>query len=208
MNKVHVYFAGIKQFTANEFSSLLVELPALKRDSINRLRLQKDQNASLSAYLLLKEALKQNGLAISDYEYGIGEYGKPFLKNCPLNFSISHSNNYCLVVLSEAVVGCDIEEIAERSSRVMRIFIDADRDYISSQSDKLLAFHQIWTAKEAYVKALGTGLHTPFNSFEITHEPKTENVGCIDTFCINDSYVCSVYSPETSEFMEPIKIDI
>ena len=71
-----------------------------------------------------------------------------------------------------------------------RFFTSAENEFINLSSDKRLAFFEIWTKKEAYLKQIGTGLKTPLDSFctmtdSLGGKFKTEKIEqyIISTFC-------------------------
>ena len=201
MNKVQIYYSKIKSFNSEEFVHIVENLPDVKKNQLMSLRLEKDRNASLSAYLLLKKVLKAIDIEISDYEYVIGEKGKPSLFYCPYQFSISHTDGLCAVAVSIDEVGVDVEKIEPYMLKIERIFTPSDCEFIDGSEQKDKTFYQIWTSKEAYVKALGTGLSTPFNSFEVLNL----NGKHLVHFEIED-YMLSSYAKACSEFEEPKEI--
>ncbi|MDF2940877.1 MAG: 4-phosphopantetheinyl transferase [Gammaproteobacteria bacterium] len=97
-------------------------------------------------------------------EFQYQDLGKPELKNYPdLQFNLSHTGPIALYALSlKQPIGVDIERI--RSCDELEL---AERFFAQSEYQSLLnlkpelrldAFFQIWTQKEAYIKALGKGL--------------------------------------------------
>lgn len=90
--------------------------------------------------------------------------GKPFIEGKPVRFSFSHTNGLALVVIARnREVGADVEKIrdtldADKIAR--RFFAPAEaREIAALQGDeKILAFFDLWTRKEAYAKAKGLGL--------------------------------------------------
>lgn len=122
---------------------------------------------SYDDFLVLYEPLKLT--------YGKGEFGKPFLKEYSgLKFSISHSNGIAVVSLSTEETGMDVQY--HRPTNFMRIaerfFSSAEIAFLQSvrqrTDEKRCAdiFHDLWAAKEAYVKYTGEGLFKPFDDFE------------------------------------------
>lgn len=96
--------------------------------------------------VLLKNLLGQN-LSIS-YK----ESGKPYIED-GLFVSISHSNNYIAISLSEKrETGIDIETVSDKVLRVRKKFI-SEGEYIDPQNEtKHLLIH--WSAKEALYKII------------------------------------------------------
>lgn len=86
--------------------------------------------------------------------------GKPFVENCPVQFSITHARGIVGVAVSqEHPVGLDIEVIRPmRKGFVARYFSTAEQAEISASSAPDEALIRLWTAKEAVGKYHGTGL--------------------------------------------------
>ncbi len=111
--------------------------------------------------------------------------GKPQLASPhhTLHFNVSHSRDYALIAISRvAVVGVDIEyhrELQDYVALAQRFFSPYEYQYIKAQAqpDRLRAFYEVWTAKEAYVKALGAGLSYGLERFSVI----SENGEMIDT---------------------------
>ena len=77
--------------------------------------------------------------------------GKPYLENIKDCISISHSDEYVVVAISESTIGVDIQRICYREN-ILCLF--ADNELVESAT----LFTRLWTIKESYAKYLGTGL--------------------------------------------------
>lgn len=90
-----------------------------------------------------------------------GEKGKPVFTELPLVFSVSHTSDLWVCLISEGPesVGVDVQTIKKvHSERIMKSYFSADEiDYVSDAGED--AFFQIWTRKEAYAKYTGIGLN-------------------------------------------------
>ena len=86
--------------------------------------------------------------------------GKPFLKDCPVQFSITHTDGIVGVAVSKKhSVGLDIERIRPmRDGFAARYFSEYEQAQIHAASDPAEALICLWTAKEAVGKYHGTGL--------------------------------------------------
>ena len=109
---------------------------------------------------------------IEKLEFGYGEYEKPFLKNVEnCYFSMSHSKNACVIAVDEQPLGIDIEFKTGDKALYMEIakynFTQNELQTLEETGYSQEHFWKIWTAKEAYVKWLGTGLHTELESFDV-----------------------------------------
>ena len=103
------------------------------------------------------------------------EFGKPALAGSPVaHFNLSHSAGTAILAISEDVeVGCDLEQVRpiDHLGLARRYFHAAEVAAIEGSADagaQALAFFRIWTLKEAFVKALGTGLSIPLDRFAVS----------------------------------------
>lgn len=112
--------------------------------------------------------IKNLGINNSEIEIGYNEYGKPFLKNIGLYFSLSHSNKWVVCGWSNNEIGVDIEKIDKVNTDIAKSsFCKTEYEYIKSgeKYEQYKKFIQIWTLKESYIKYIGKGLTVPLNSF-------------------------------------------
>lgn len=97
-------------------------------------------------------------------EISIDARGKPVIRvddGMEYGISLSHSHGLlALLVCDRGSAGVDIECIKERKHRV-RIASRYFSDNEAHQS--LLGFYQSWTAREAFVKAVGSGIDKRFS---------------------------------------------
>jgi 4'-phosphopantetheinyl transferase len=104
--------------------------------------------------------------------FNYGPHGKPQLASGPI-FNFSDSGNLgCLAVLISGArsLGIDIEEMkpCDHLKLGERYFSRAEFDRLQALdvSDHAAAFFRGWTRKEAFLKAVGTGLSTRLDAFE------------------------------------------
>lgn len=99
------------------------------------------------------------GVGAHELELTTGAHGKPKLAREELAFNVSHAGSYALLAMSaEAQVGIDLERTDER-----RPVADLATQFFSPQESAQCAgdavrFHQLWSCKEAVVKAWGSGI--------------------------------------------------
>ena len=105
-------------------------------------------------------------------------YGKPQLvnelKSEGLEFNLSHSENLAIYGISRHhLVGVDLEYLRpmkEAEKLAERFFCSREFEAIKSLSidKKEKAFFKLWTAKEAYLKAIGKGISGGLEQIEIS----------------------------------------
>lgn len=91
----------------------------------------------------------------------LADSGRPFLHEQTLQFSISHTDHFAAVVISQTkAVGIDVEVVSVRARRVRRKFLSETEDQLikrytlSEQSTEDHLYTMAWSIKEAAFKAL------------------------------------------------------
>jgi len=111
--------------------------------------------ASLSAWNLLAEALRQSGVRPLPCVC-FTKQGKPCFENHPLHFSLSHSGRLAAVLLSDSPCGVDIERIRPEAAQKLR-----DRCLSPREKACDTDFFTFWTRKECLGKFSGEGIGDP-----------------------------------------------
>jgi len=138
-------------------------------ERIFRMKPENDRILSFFAEAEIKKEISEiSGMNFRDIKFSYNEYGKPFIKNIPYHFSVSHSGNFIAFSLSGNPVGVDIERFRKPRLRVAeRFFTQNEYHYIIKSENPETEFYNIWTKKEAYIKMLGTGLSKSLKSFDV-----------------------------------------
>lgn len=92
-----------------------------------------------------------------------GKNGKPYLKDLPFFFNLSHSGEYVFCVLSDREVGADIQlcNSVDYGRLTGRFFSAGEQRALEScveENEHQQLFFRLWTRKEAYGKLTGAGL--------------------------------------------------
>lgn len=131
---------------------------------------------------ILTKLLLQSYLGIKNISLQKGKYGKPYYRvpagKREVRFNISHSGEWILAIFSyHRNVGIDVQKIDEISN-----YMDIAQNFFSKveaidiqkvKSSEL--FYQYWSAKEAYLKALGVGLRYGMDFFSVMGNRIIEN---------------------------------
>lgn len=130
------------------------------------------QRALLSDVLVRGYIERKKGIKNKDIIFNTNKFGKPYLiNNNDFYFNISHSGRWVVGVFSDCEVGIDIEEIKPIDLSIAENFFSREEySYLMNvkQNEQLLAFYELWTIKESYIKAIGMGLSIPLSDFTIT----------------------------------------
>ena len=161
------------------FQSLLSSEELAKADKF-RFRMDKNRYVVAHGFLrtLLGTYLNCDPKAL---EFGANPYGKPFLKNRSISnsifFNVSDSGDRVVYVFNRGgEIGVDIEKICSDFATqevAERFFSDYEVSVFRSlpENDKVEAFYNCWTRKEAFIKAVGEGLSYPLKDFDVSLKP-------------------------------------
>ena len=118
------------------------------------------------------------GVGPDQLRFRYGPHGKPCLSEefdrCALGFNLAHSNDLALYAFASGrKVGIDVEHvhpIPDAEQIAARFFSKYENAVLRElpESQRLEAFFNCWTRKEAFIKAIGDGLTSslgPISSF-------------------------------------------
>ena len=112
--------------------------------------------------------------------------GKPDLIQSPYHFSLSHSDEYGAILISRQACGIDLQKEFDNLKLATKILNDVEKEEFEETRFKIEYLNKKWAAKEAYGKALGTGLN---------HEVYQSLVSMTNTLKI-DNYYLACYPNE------------
>ncbi len=200
------FFDDYENFCAEKFLKIL---PENRIEKHNRLKRNSDRDNCVVAYLLLRYALRENG--IDSFETEVGANGKPFLKSEKLFFNISHCAEGVAVVVDAEPVGIDVQEIDGFNEKVAkRFFNESENKKINASPDKAKAFTRIWTLKESAIKCEGKSLANlgefSFGDYENFFEKYEKKFSCLSeknvliSVC-GDRYFDKIKNVKTEDFI-------
>lgn len=171
--EVHLWlirWRKIENWIANHWS--LLEKPEDRY--VEKFKFQEDRFRSAAGKIMTRLlASKYLHIPLDRISIRIGNYGKPEIaldKNPHLTFSLSHSGDYVVLAFSlKKAIGVDVEQIKELPE-----YLELAQHFFTQEEfneiKEIRHFYNCWTAKEAYVKALGVGLQKPLDSFCIKND--------------------------------------
>ena len=139
-------------------------------------------------FLSVRHLLHQFGYTDSDLYYD--ENGKPHLKDGK-QISITHSFNFAAVIISDLIVGIDIEKQRNKIGIIAKKFIDYEFNYLDDRADNYIKqLTIIWCIKESLYKLFCTpGLSFKKHCLVIPFaDHDTETVAWIDYENIKHRY--------------------
>lgn len=117
-----------------------------------------DRQAYLYRHHLLRTWLSQwSQKPVSALLFETNPFGKPFLPATKIQFNVSRSKDLLVFIFAPVEVGIDIEMLRDPAPFqpvAKRFFHPDEQEMIKNK----MGFFDIWTRKEAALKALGTGL--------------------------------------------------
>lgn len=170
---------GVKLLDQSNFSALHEQLAGMNPGHFAHLK-NRYKNLTAMQHRLLGELLVK-AVAVGRFELpanetaiAYGDNSKPYFQQHPeLQFNLSHSGAWVVAAFSDKPVGIDIEKIKHVNLDIARRFFAADEiTYLQGlpDSERMEGFFSLWTLKESYLKALGTGLTRSLNSFMVTYD--------------------------------------
>ena len=148
---------------------LLYTEVTLKDASIARLETMKSESHQ-KGFLAVRMLLQHIGY--TDFDLYYDDFGKPHIKpqGCSVKdveISISHSNTFSALVISEKKVGLDIERMKEKTLKIASRFMDVSHLDKLSESEKIKKATVIWGIKESIFKIKNEkGISFPEHIFE------------------------------------------
>lgn len=143
---IRVYISKIDDAIKTE---LVRVIPTLSDSAAARLGKKKNEVLYLASLLALSLMTDEQR---ADLDYTPG--GRPFFKTVDANVSISHSDLFAAVAISDSKdeqVGIDVEDFANFKSSVSRFFTSNEQAEFDSGTHGIA----IWAKKEALFKCLG-----------------------------------------------------
>lgn len=177
-SEVHVWHADQADFELLNLRAHCISwLTDAELERYRRYQFERHRKQFLLGRVLIRFALSyyDQSIAPEAWRFSQNEYGKPAIhpeqQSKSLYFNLSHSGGRLVLALANFTdIGIDIEH----SVKPRKIEAIAAR-YFSSTEAKALAglaqeqqqsrFYQLWTLKEAYIKACGMGLAIPLRHF-------------------------------------------
>ena len=151
-----------------------------------RLRIMRRADARLrfsaGRWLVRRILTRRLGCTEAEVELTVGAHGRPSLATGGVDFNLSHAGSLVVLALSTTRVGIDVE-VTNRTTDwraiARRFFSPVELAAIEAcdEVERRTAFFRAWTRKEAFVKALGTGLATGFARFDVSIGPRPALTG-------------------------------
>ncbi len=188
--EVHVCCISLNAFSY-QIQVFSQQLSLDEKRKADRFHFVRDKNRFIIVRGILKQIISLY-LDVNPINIGFtyGRHGKPALTDTfsgsGLRFNVSHSEGLALFAFAlDREVGVDIEcirDIPEMEQIVARFFSCSEKEIFRRlpENRKRDVFYQMWTRKEAFLKAVGKGLHVPLDSFTVLPQSDEEGHWCLN----------------------------
>ena len=180
---VHIWFRPTDALDAAAIDAAVSVLSDEERARYRRFHFPRDARDYAAAHALLRHTLSGLGGRAPDcWRFDAPANGKPFLMHedaFRAEFSLSHTHGMvaCAVTTAaDARVGVDVECIdrgVDAAGLAARFFAPAEAAHLAQLDDEARRdrFFDLWTLKEALVKALGVSMAMSLSSLAFTIGP-------------------------------------
>lgn len=175
---VHVWFQATGALDEAAIAAAASVLSDEERAQYRRFRFAHDARDYAAAHALLRTTLSRYGdRAPERWRFNKTANGKPFLVDQGedrASFSLSHTTGMVACAVTAGVdVGVDVECVdrhVEMADIAARFFAPAEAAHLRQLDPEVQRnrFFDLWTLKEALVKALGTGMATSLAALAFT----------------------------------------
>jgi 4'-phosphopantetheinyl transferase len=192
--EVHVYIAFVPKYVNSGqrawYERLLAEDEYRK---YSKLHFSQDRDIYLTAHVLLRAVLsKYAHVPPEAWAFTSNRFGRPEILpwegfDANLRFSLSRTRGMAVCGVARSMdIGVDVEEVRplnDLETLSNHVLTEVEQSWLRrcAEDKRLDSFFQLWTLKEAYLKAKGVGLSQPLNEvgFELDGEkpPRLSPVG-------------------------------
>lgn len=125
----------------------------------------------LAGRLLAYAMMEEYGVSPAELTPAWGPHGKPFFRDHPARYNLTHTAGLVCCALGEGEVGVDAERLRPVNRRLAdRVCVPEERAWLSAQPDWDRAFLTLWTLKESLMKYAGDGYAFGFRNAAFTWE--------------------------------------
>jgi len=186
--QVHIWYCNPQAiFDPDRLGQYFALLSEDERAQQRNYHLNRDQRSYLVSHALVRQALSLYADTLpQDWVFSRGTRGKPKIESpsdTSLRFNLAHTADLCACVITRDI-RCGIDaEYTVRENKLLpiarRMFSEIELETFKNKAETDLRqnFFYYWTLREAYVKAMGTGLGGSSKAFHFKiseHNAATE----------------------------------
>lgn len=180
-SQVHLWVTRLDQAIAH-VPQFKQTLSADEQARADRFYFERDRQRFIISRGQLRQILSHYlNTSAEQLEFCYGTYGKPSLAgsraNAGLQFNLAHSEEVALYAMTcDRQIGVDVEFIrplTQAQKLAERCLSTQERNGLQTSNHPEKLFFDYWTCKEAYLKAIGSGLSKPMSQIEIALTAET-----------------------------------
>jgi 4'-phosphopantetheinyl transferase len=177
----HIWYRVTESLDDDAVRAEVTQLSPDERVRCQRFVFRRDRRDFAAGHALLRRVLSRYHDAPAEaWTFEADANGKPSLAHefgaPPLAFNLSHTHGLvACAVAHDAEVGVDvecIERVTDSRDIAERYFSAAELAQLDAcpEGRRSAHFIELWTLKEAYLKAIGSGLAHPLDTFDFTFD--------------------------------------
>lgn len=184
LNDIHVWQVDLTATEDNENNQLAVLSPD-ERMRANRFQFPEHRKRFIAARYYLRSMLSlYTGMPPEKITFAYTEHHKPYLQEpaqSDIQFNIAHSDEMAVFTFTKQhIIGIDIEKM-----KIKNVVSIAERFFSATEitalkqlapEAQIIGFYQLWSRKEAIIKAAGFGLSIPLSSFTVAADDRLEDI--------------------------------
>jgi 4'-phosphopantetheinyl transferase len=184
-DEVHVWLAHLPS-AHTELEQLTALLTPEEQERARQFRTGALRERWVLARAILRSLLARYAeVSAQEIIFQLGAHGKPALMDgSGLHFNTSHSGDHAAFAFTRAGdIGVDIEhmrgDMRRHEAIAQRFFTPGERAELAAvpEPERVRAFFDLWTRKEAFVKARGDGVFSGLENFAVSlREPRVLNI--------------------------------
>jgi 4'-phosphopantetheinyl transferase len=214
--QIHIWRIALGDLAEDE---LLTSLSADEQDRAAKMRHEQTRRCFIVSHYALRDILSGYlGVGASEVRFESLANGKPVIASAAcqsrfsilpgsprcarddkeLHFSLSHSADLALcAITNSSPIGVDVEktrEIRYFNQFVERFLSEAELKWLRDHPshEQLPSFFRVWTAKEAYLKAVGVGLRAELRDLDVVSPSPKLRRWSILPLDVEDGFVAAV----------------
>ena len=210
------YLLNISALDEREYRKWYELMSGEKKERTDAFRFAEDKRRTVFSEMLVRLALAhRTGCAPEEITFSVHPGGKPYAEGISVEFNASHCGDWVACVVGDGPVGIDLERVCPVPDRVVR-YVCTQQEYafvtgtdgscsleMLTDRQALERFFQLWTAKEAVSKCIGTGLAQDIRQIPI----RGRKIHCVTqgeymlSICCADTCTDSITQGNVTELM-------
>lgn len=146
---------------------------------------------SATARQALEESVKRSRIAALE-PLRFDALGAPIAQN-GFTWSLTHKPAWAGAVVSHSPVGLDVESIIPRQNDRTYDYVGNTEEWAMVGAQNLEGFFRLWTAKEAVLKARGTGLRELKDCRLVQYSPRHGDLSHLTLSCLGQDWRVEQY---------------